>query len=162
MATERTLKRFMDRTKLFPDKAEIMRGPIAINKNKLISDRNYAGIIHIIRYMPFYEKDSFLTKLYEKNSDDNYLFILIFGNPESDLYTRAKEKAEKEYQYDIDRMRNDVWKFKDECLSEFLKVHDLEEDYWYVFNLTDNDDERHLSSHKKAADYLINLENSRF
>ena len=27
-----------------------------------------------------------------------------------------------EYQYDIDRMRNDVWKFKDECLSEFLKV----------------------------------------
>jgi len=152
MTTEESLKKLMDR-------ANAIKGPIAIKKRKLIADRNHVGILYIIRYMSFYEKDAFLTKFFERHPDE-YLFILAFSNPESELYAQAEEVANDAYEQDIYAVQKDVEKYKDEYLCEFLGVHNREEDYQYVFNLTE-EKQRHFRSYKVAEEALINVENSK-
>jgi hypothetical protein len=150
MTTEESLKKLLDRQKL-------LKGPIAIKKKKLIRERNYAGILYIIRYMTAYEKDAFLTRFLYRCPDE-YLFILAFADPESDLYEQAEERANEAYEQDIYAVREDVEKYKDEYLCRFLGVHDRVEDCQYVYNMTEGK-ERHFRSYKLAEGVLINHAN---
>ena len=148
--TEESLKHLMDRQ-------NALKGPIAIKKRKLIIDRNYAGIIYIIRYMSFYEKDAFLKKFLVRYSEE-YLFVLAFSSYESDLYNRAWGIGKKDYEQDIYTLQEDVEKCKDENLCRFLGVHNRIEDYKYVYAMTEGK-YRHFRSYKMAEEALINHAN---
>ncbi|MBO7094727.1 hypothetical protein J6V86_00595 [bacterium] len=150
MTVEESLKKLMDRQ-------NALKGPIAIKKRDLIAKRNYAGILYIIRYMSFYERDKFLTKFLGRCPDE-YLFILAFANPETELYERAEETANDAYEQDIYAIREDVEKYKDDYLCKFLAVHNSMEDYQYVYSMTE-EKERHFRSYKLAEEALINHAN---
>lgn len=150
MTVEESLRKLMDRQ-------NALKGPIAIKKRDLIAKRNYTGILYIIRYMSSCEREAFLKKFFSRCPDE-YLFILAFANPESDLYEQAEERANDAYEQDIYAIRDDVEKYKDEYLCRFLGVHDRVEDYQYVYNMTE-EKERHFRSYKIAEEALINHAN---
>ena len=140
-----------------------IKDPEAIKQEELIANRNYSEILLIIRSMGSYGQEDLFAKFWGMWPHE-YLFVLAFLDPDSDLYGRVMDAAvaRDAHAQDVYDVQKEVRKCKDDYLCKFLQVHCKETDYQYVFNLTDNEYERDLPSHRDAESYLINLRNSRF
>ena len=72
-------------------------------KRKLVEKRDYAGIIHILRFMGDYEKDRLLLDLL-KDYPASSLFVLAFAGSEMNSYSRAYEMEKTEHEDDEDKV----------------------------------------------------------
>ena len=117
-------------------------------KKKLVEKRDYAGIIHILRFMGDYEKDRLLLDLL-KDYPASSLFVLAFAGSEMNSYSRAYEMEKTEHEDDEEALRKDI----ETALCQFLSTHDTKDDFNYVQELTDG--ATWLESNKRSMRGLL-------
>ena len=121
-------------------------------KKKLIENRDYVEIIHVLRFMGDFDRDRLfldLLKLYPSSS----LFVLAFAGSEMNSYSRANEIEEFEHENDEEGLRKDIELTLDTVLCEFLSIHDTKDDFNYVQELTDG--ATWLESNKRSMEGLF-------
>lgn len=121
-------------------------------KKKLVEKRDYAGIIHILRFMGDYEKDRLLLDLL-KDYPASSLFVLAFAGSEMNSYSRAYEMEKTEHEDDEEALRKDIELTLDTALCQFLSTHDTKDDFNYVQELTDG--ATWLESNKRSMRGLL-------
>lgn len=121
-------------------------------KRKIIENRDYVGIIDILRYLGDYEKDDLLWDLLNNQSDSS-LFVLAFSTSGMHSYDRAYVIEKVEYDEDDDALREAVQSIFDAKLCDFLQKHSTKEDLIYVQELTDG--AYWLESNKRSMKGLL-------
>ena len=154
MRTDIELKKLFDEYNSLPKSPQRTKlgRKIRTEKKRLVEMRDYVGIIHILRFMGDYEKDSLLMdllKLYPSSS----LFVLAFAGSEMNSYSRANEIEKSEHEGDEEALKKDVELTFDSMLCSFISSHGTREDLSYVQELTDG--ATWLESYKRSVRGLL-------
>lgn len=133
---------------------------ISAAKRLLVDKHDYVGIVYIIRFLDYKDRDLLFTRFLCRHPED-FLFIMAFADAESSSYEEAEEIAETAYEENIYAIKEEVEKEKDRILCLFLDQYDSEkEDLQYVYDILDKTGLNECSwmeSYKRVVSRMIDL-----
>ena len=131
---------------------------ISAAKRLLVDRRDYVGIVYIIRFLDYRNRDLLFTRFLSRHPED-FLFVMAFADLESSSYEEAEEIAETAYEENIYAIKEDTLKEKDRILCLFLDEYDSKEDLQYVHDMIERCDLKECSwmtAYKRVVSEMIN------
>ncbi len=153
---EKDLKALFEEYSLLPKSPQRTKlgRKIRAEKKKLIEKKDYAEIIHVLRFLGDYERDRLFLDLLKKQPSSS-LFVIAFAGSEMHSYNQAYQAELLEYDNNEETLEKDVELIFDDVLCEFLSKHDTKEDFNYVYELADG--ATWLEANKRVTDRLSQL-----
>ena len=132
---------------------------ISATKTLLVDKRDYAGIVYIIRFLDYKNRNRLFTKFLTQYPGD-FLFVMAFADAGSSSYEEAEKTAETAYEnfllvtaFDdaesynekVNYIKDEVSKERDRVLCLFLDEYNSKEDLQYVHDIIESCDLKECS-----------------
>jgi len=137
-----------------------VRSEINERMQDLVDDQDKVGILYACIFLSVEDKKSLFTMMMN-NHPNQFLFVLAFCDPDSDLYKKAMNNGIKSDYYDYDQFKllKDVDREEDDVLYDLLGAYgELEECHMFVYNRLESG-KTWYKSYQRVIPYLANKSN---